>query len=252
MKNTLLLSALLVSSFIGIAQTNNYEKARQKSFAKNKVKTYTVTKHMYWGGKPRTTGMKLQTFTVNKFGRDIEQKDFNERGTLAQWFKTKYNDKGQPTAQVIYNPDGSVLGTLDARYEFDSAGNMIKLIYSHTAKGDILHFQYGYDEHGWTIEDRFYDPTYLQDKNTYTYDANGRLTKIEHYGGDRDRVKNEEEYVYNERGQLKEVKFIGYNRMVSGVQVYKYLPNGLISEIISYDEYNNAQFTMKMAYTFYQ
>src|ERR1700754_1637559 len=126
MKNTLLLGALLVSSFIGFAQTNNYEKARHKSFAKNKVKTYTVTKHMYWGGKPRTTGMKLQTFTVDRAGRDIEQKDFNERGTLVQWFKTKYNEKGQPTAQVIYNPDGSILGTLDARYEFDSAGNMVK------------------------------------------------------------------------------------------------------------------------------
>jgi hypothetical protein len=252
MKTQLLLIALLMSSVIGIAQTNNYENSRRKTFAKNKVKTYTVTKHMYLGGKPRPTGMKIQGFIVDRNGRDIEQKDFNERGTLAQWFKTKYNEKGHPTAQVIYKPDGSILGTLDARYEFDSAGNMIKLIYSHTVKGDILHFQYGYDEHGWTVEDRFYDPTYLQDKNRYIYDSNGRLTKIEHYGSDPDRVKNEEEYIYNEKAQLKEVKFIGYNQMVSGVQVYKYLPNGLISEIISYDEYNNAQFTLKMAYTLYQ
>lgn len=252
MKTTLLLGALLVGSLTGFAQANNYEKARQKSFAKNKVKTYTVTKHMYFGGKPRTTGRKLQSFTVNKFGKDIEQKDFNERGTLNQWFKTKYNEKGQPTAQVIYNPDGSILGTLEGRQEFDSIGNMTKLVYSFPSKGDILHFQYDYDEHGWTVEDRFYDPTYLQDKNHFTYDLNGRLVKIEHYGGDANRVKNEEEYFYNEKGQLKEVKFIGYNRMVSGVQVYKYLSNGLISEIISYDEYSNAQFTLKMSYTFSQ
>jgi len=251
MKTTILFIALLMGGFIGSAQTNNYEKSRQKNFAKNRVKTYTVTKYAYYAGKPRPTGMKLGSFTVDRAGRDIEQKEFNERGSVNQWFKTKYNEKGYPIAQIIYNPDGTVLGVLDGKHEFDSTGNLIKLVYSFKEKGDLLHFQYGYDEHGWTVEDRFYDPTYLQDKNRYIYDANGRLVKIEHYGGDIERVKNEEEYIYNEKGQLKEVKFIGFNQMVSGVQVYKYLPNGLISEIISYDEYNKARFTLKMGYTFY-
>lgn len=249
MKTTLLLGALLVGSLTVFAQTNNYEKAKEKVLAKNRVQSSTATKYFYFGGKPRQTGVKSFAFTLDKFGRHLDEKTFNSRGTIETWYKKKYNEKGQLKIYTVCKPDGSPSQALDVGNKFDSTGNLIEIDY--IKRDTVLSMQYNY-EGGLLVEDRLYAPFYLEDKNRYIYDETGKLVKIEHYGNDRNRVKNEEVYVYNAKGQLSEVKFIGYSTMVTGIEVYKYLPNGLISEIIHYDEYDNAQFTLKMSYTFSQ
>jgi hypothetical protein len=142
MKTTLLLGALLVSGLTSFAQTNNYEKAKEKVLAKNRVQSCTATKYFYFGGKPRQTGVKSFAFTLDKFGRHLDEKTFNSRGTIETWYRKKYNEKGHLKTYAVCRPDGNPSQTLAVGNKFDSTGNLVRLYYLTPDTVLTMHYDY--------------------------------------------------------------------------------------------------------------
>jgi hypothetical protein len=91
---------------------------------------------------------------------------------------------------------------------------------------------------------KVFDKAFLDSFEKHSYDSKGRTTKVEYYDNSANYISREE-FKYDANGKLVE-KTDYYNN------VFKYSPNGLCTEVISYGENDTPAKKYKVVYEYYQ
>lgn len=247
----LLLSFLLVAcSLFCFSQTSKEDKENQTLRIKNKVHITTVTQSDYKmvnGKWIAGTPYKINKCKYDANGNQIEEINYNQKGTIETWVVYDLDKFGNFTKMTNKNSDGSTAYITKWKNEYDSL-NRVKQIWVY--KNDtvaINRVNYWYDEKGNMITTGTFKPVYsfknssdqngtLTDKVTllgyedHTYDEKGRTILIEYY----DSNKN-----YQSKTTFK---YDAYGKMIEQVSDYvytqKYGANGLLIEYTAYDNKN--------------
>ena len=168
----------------------------------------------------------INQFFYNKYGKIDSSLFLLSDGTVYDRELYTYNEKGQKIEKILIQPDFFEKEVS----KYDDKGNLTAEIY-YDKVGNILEkFTYKYDGKGNQIERAYYN-SYgdLEEKYTYQYDEKGRIIKYVEYQGDYPTMSKVLKYngntlkeeVHSNEGQLE--KLIKYNDV------------GNLSEIIFYD-----------------
>lgn len=180
-------------------------------------------------------------------GNVTEKLSYHPDGTLAVRATRVYDAAGKLTKETLSNPDGSLWRT--ALYSYDAAGHLREVahyaadgsplfrdVHAYDAQGNLVEFSsvepdgtplrksvYAYGPQGRVVEKKVYDasdpsPTA---RNTYTYDAAGRLRELATYGR-AGTLSSKWVYAYDARGN--QVEWVAYqpDGSVSQKQTYTY------------------------------
>ena len=250
MKKHLILLAFMASCLIGYSQFGKQATESRALRSKAKVKSITVFKSEYkimYGKRQAVNEYKSRKTKYSKSGDLIEDIFYNERGTIDSWVRYENDMKGNTTLIANNNSDGSLASKGICKNDYDSLGKLIKtLTYQDTTL--VFKIDYIYDAKGNMVQANNFNYFYLGDADVeshekHFYDENGRRTKVEYYNKMWD-YQSRETYLYDANGKLIEENNGTY------ISVYKYSPNGLTLEIISYDGQNKPYFKYRYVYEF--
>ncbi|PLX17614.1 MAG: hypothetical protein C0597_06915 [Marinilabiliales bacterium] len=248
MKNSLLISILVLSANIVIAQLPG-EKEWKKSLVNNRVQSQVQWNHKYEKGKPKKDGYKNFTKRFDHNGNVIEEV-YYQSGTIDQKLSYKYDNKDNQVEYANYKGDeGKLLYKQNITY--DNFGKKIReerfngteyQIIKYNYSGDkLLEITrsdiYGYVEHkrvfNYTgdvcIVDIKDDQSNVIGKLINKYDENNNIIESTEYD-EKDNIK--EKYIYKFDGKLlkEKTKYAGENFIYR--ETYKYNSKNLLDKVL--------------------
>lgn len=159
-----------------------------------------------------------------------------ENGIAIATTEKKYDEKGNLTESMGYDPLGYI--TSGVSYKYDKDGNVVEYIGYGELGSVIFKEETKYDEDGRMIELIGYN-SYgsISYKKVPQYDGDGKETKCVFYDEwAQGRIISEN--IYDEKGVLTEFIEYDYQGNVERKYKYQYGTNGFVRKMV-YDRYNN-------------
>ena len=193
--------------------------------------------------KKRLDEIKSGTFS-DYWGRTRRESHYDGNSVLTCWYDYEYNDpedNRRLTGITSYGPDGEEIQHLERK--FNEQGKCVYGLFSHNDHGEMIGATYTYDDEGRRVK----FVTDLNDTTTFSYDADGKQIRTDHYdpNGASTGYKTFEygdgyqrDNLYNAEGVLTHYEIHYYNQQNQRVRYEHYDADGTLTSY-STEEYDD-------------
>ena len=254
MKRTLITIFLIINTSLLFSQSNNVENIKSAGIKSIVTKSFSVvdgkkqlldTKSYDFDVKGNVTTVKFDTsgffnkiiYKYDTNGNIIEEKMYKQTKNV-RTYKYEYNisDKKESCVSLNYSEDQDV----EINYTYDNKGNLVQ---EESLSGNKkFGFKYVYDKNSRKTEMVAYNPTKIEKKFYYYYDAKGLLIEekgVLYWAGSKTAKHNffsRKSFKYNDNKELIEMSYYLTDQLFEKY-LYFYNEKGLLAK---YEKYNTA------------